>query len=257
MSRSFSQIVVKVYLNGVRRESTDDVEFHSLDLVVFMMWPVETLSELQKTVQKNMRLSEHTPMIQMAYKFFAVLPERSCRYRVFWLINDKHVRVMFASHGRILADQVMDLYVQILDTQIATPGAGPSNPELEVHGPITADLVDVVPLDEHIREIESDGEDLGDSDGGSSGLDNNDPDFRFVNRGQSIPDAGSRCNGGGSVADIGGGSDDYNLDEGIELKVGHKFCSRDAVHMAVKNYSIWRAAEYKLLESDSMKYHCV
>ncbi|MED6215787.1 hypothetical protein PIB30_001405 [Stylosanthes scabra] len=89
----------------------------------------------------------------MAYRFFAVLPDRSCRYRVFWLINDEHVRAMFASHDRILSNQVMDLYVQILDSRTTTPGAG---------------------------ETESDGEDLGDSEGGSSGSGSGDDEFSHL-----------------------------------------------------------------------------
>ncbi|MED6126631.1 hypothetical protein PIB30_080337 [Stylosanthes scabra] len=71
---------------------------------------------------------------------------------------------MFASHERILADQVMDLYVQMLDTWTATPGTGPSYP-----APMTADLVDVVPPHEHTGETESDEENSGDIEGGSSG----------------------------------------------------------------------------------------
>ncbi|MED6117069.1 hypothetical protein PIB30_106492 [Stylosanthes scabra] len=116
------QIVVRLYPNGFPKEGPDVVEFHSPDPAVFMMWPVETLGDLQKTVLRNMRLLKRTPAIQMAYIFLALLPDRSCRYRVFWLINNEHVRAMFASDGRILSDQVMDLYVQILDTLTSTPG---------------------------------------------------------------------------------------------------------------------------------------
>ncbi|MED6139937.1 hypothetical protein PIB30_088528, partial [Stylosanthes scabra] len=72
-------------------EGPDGVEFHSPDPVLLMMWPVETLSDMQKTVLRNIRLLERTPVIQMAYRFLVVLPNRSCRYRVFWLINDEHV----------------------------------------------------------------------------------------------------------------------------------------------------------------------
>ncbi|MED6175530.1 hypothetical protein PIB30_079255, partial [Stylosanthes scabra] len=84
-ARRFSEMVVRVYLNGVPREGRDGVEFYSPDEVVFMMWPVETLSDLKKTVLRNMRLSERTPIIRMAYRFLTVLADRSCHHRVFWL----------------------------------------------------------------------------------------------------------------------------------------------------------------------------
>ncbi|MED6223074.1 hypothetical protein PIB30_070485 [Stylosanthes scabra] len=55
----------------------------------------------------------------------------------------------------------------------------------------------------------------------------------------------------------GGGGDDYvNLNGGEEFRVGHHFSCREAVHMAVKNYNIRRAAEYRVLESDQYKYVC-
>ncbi|RYR15218.1 hypothetical protein Ahy_B04g071944 [Arachis hypogaea] len=48
---------------------------------------------------------------------------------------------------------------------------------------------------------------------------------------------------------------DYNLDCSVEFWVGHKFRSREAVLQGVKNYSIWRSAEYQVIESDRLKYH--
>ncbi|MED6122817.1 hypothetical protein PIB30_043497 [Stylosanthes scabra] len=49
----------------------------------------------------------------------------------------------------------------------------------------------------------------------------------------------------GSSDDIGGEGDNYDLDGGVELRVEYMFCSRDAVHIGVKNYGIRRAADYK------------
>ncbi|XP_016200088.1 uncharacterized protein LOC107641096 [Arachis ipaensis] len=48
---------------------------------------------------------------------------------------------------------------------------------------------------------------------------------------------------------------DYNLDGGVEFWVGHRFRSREAVLQGVKNYSICRSAEYRVIESDRLKYH--
>ncbi|MED6199610.1 hypothetical protein PIB30_077493 [Stylosanthes scabra] len=51
-------------------------------------------------------------------------------------------------------------------------------------------------------------------------------------------------------------ADEYNTDGGVEFRVGHRMQNRQAVLMSVKNYSIRRNAEYKVIESDRLKYHC-
>ncbi|MED6215621.1 hypothetical protein PIB30_115624, partial [Stylosanthes scabra] len=45
-------------------------------------------------------------------------------------------------------------------------------------------------------------------------------------------------------------ANEYNTDGGVEFRVGHRLRNRDAVHLAVKNYSIRRNVEYKVVESD-------
>ncbi|MED6188355.1 hypothetical protein PIB30_085155 [Stylosanthes scabra] len=49
---------------------------------------------------------------------------------------------------------------------------------------------------------------------------------------------------------------DYNTDGGAEIRVGHRMRNREAVQTAVKNYSIRRNAEYRVIGSDRIKYHC-
>nr|XP_025688814.1 uncharacterized protein LOC112790547 [Arachis hypogaea] len=51
------------------------------------------------------------------------------------------------------------------------------------------------------------------------------------------------------------GEEDYNLNGGVKFWVGHMFKYRDAVLQDVKNYSIRRSAEYRVIESDRLKYH--
>ncbi|MED6147307.1 hypothetical protein PIB30_042995 [Stylosanthes scabra] len=48
-----------------------------------------------------------------------------------------------------------------------------------------------------------------------------------------------------------GGPDDDPVDE---FEVGQEFAKKEAVILVVKTYSIRRAAEYKILESDRLKY---
>ncbi|MED6217433.1 hypothetical protein PIB30_017680 [Stylosanthes scabra] len=152
MSCRFSQIVVRVYPNGVPREGPDGVEFHSPDPFGFIMWPI-------------------------------------------------------------------------------TLGASTSNPEPEVHAPMTADPVDVVLPHEYTGETESDGEDSGDSDSVSSGSGDNEfvgttpvgtrfllpapllvPTLSTVDSHFHTLDLDAMEED--RLTDIGGGGDDYNLDRG-------------------------------------------
>ncbi|MED6114988.1 hypothetical protein PIB30_085830 [Stylosanthes scabra] len=55
---------------------------------------------------------------------------------------------------------------------------------------------------------------------------------------------------------FGGGGEYYDLDGGSEFQIGHRFSTREAVHMAVKNYNIRRASEYRVVESGPDKYVC-
>ncbi|MED6139956.1 hypothetical protein PIB30_088649 [Stylosanthes scabra] len=48
---------------------------------------------------------------------------------------------------------------------------------------------------------------------------------------------------------------EYNMDGGVEFMVGHRMRNRDAVLMAVKNYSIRRNAEYKGGPKDRVAAH--
>ncbi|MED6167524.1 hypothetical protein PIB30_003496 [Stylosanthes scabra] len=242
--------MVRVYLHVVSRVGPNGVEFHAPGPVVLMMWPVETLSDLKKTVLRNMRLPKRTLIIRVTYRFFVLLPDISCRYKVFWLSNDKHVQAMFARHGRILADQLMDLCVQILDTWTAMPGSGPSNPAPKVEAPMTANSLDVVPPDEHIGETKSVGEDPGDTEGGRSGSGNNEfvsttpvgtrflllaplpvPDLSTVDSNYHTLDLDAMEDD--RMTDTGGGGDNYNLDGGrvtSRTQGGEKVCQAARVH---------------------------
>ncbi|MED6142850.1 hypothetical protein PIB30_001049 [Stylosanthes scabra] len=106
MARRYSEIVIRVYPNGTLKKGPDVVEFHSPDQVVFMMWLVETLSDLHKTFLKNIRLPERTHH-QDGLQISCCAPRQIMSLQVFWLINDEHVQTMFKSHERILTDQVM------------------------------------------------------------------------------------------------------------------------------------------------------
>ena len=51
------------------------------------------------------------------------------------------------------------------------------------------------------------------------------------------------------------GGDILGLPGENELHVGQQFPNKEAVLFAIKNYSIRRSVEYKVLELDHIKYH--
>ena len=54
---------------------------------------------------------------------------------------------------------------------------------------------------------------------------------------------------------IGGGGEFPSLTGENELQVGQQFRDKEAILFVIKNYSIRRSVEYKVLESDHIKYH--
>ncbi|MED6114400.1 hypothetical protein PIB30_079875 [Stylosanthes scabra] len=144
---------------------------------------------------------------------------------------------MFASYERILSDQVMHLYVQLLETRTTTPRAGPSHSGLAGDTPMAADPVDVPP-EQTGEESESGEEDAGDTDGGSSGTSEDKyvletpVGTRFLLPAQLlVPDISTMDSHFHTLyfdaieeersVDIGGRDDDYNLDGGLELRFRH------------------------------------
>ncbi|MED6156662.1 hypothetical protein PIB30_016399 [Stylosanthes scabra] len=81
--------------------------------------------------------------------------------KVFLISNDEHIQAMFASHRRILSDQVMHLYVQLLETQTTIPGAGLSHSGHARDTPIA----DPASSEQAEGGSESSREDAGDIDG--------------------------------------------------------------------------------------------
>ncbi|RYR39131.1 hypothetical protein Ahy_A09g044580 [Arachis hypogaea] len=124
---------------------------------------------------------------------------------------------MFDIHGRIMAEQVMDLSAED-DSPFAPP-------LIHVAMPVE---------DMEVGKEDSDEEYVVDSKDNDSSKDDDDEEF--------VPETPAEAAY-------------YNLDDGVEFRVGHRFKCRDAVMQGVKNYSIRRSAEYRVVESDQLEYH--
>ncbi|MED6223814.1 hypothetical protein PIB30_077830 [Stylosanthes scabra] len=234
-----SEIVVTVYPNGGPREGLDGVEFHSPDQVVFMMWLIENArgSEEDDT-------EEHAPTRANTHHYDG-LQISCCDARQVMLLQGflaqqrRAFQAMFASHRRILSDQMMQLYIQLLETRTTTPRLGASHSEPVGDPQMLADPVDDVPLEQIREECEFGEEDPGDTDGGSSGssedefvsetpigtwfllpaplpvldISSMDSHFHTLNLDATEEEW---------LTYIGDGDDKYDLDSGIELRSANR-----------------------------------
>ncbi|RYR66352.1 hypothetical protein Ahy_A03g012338 [Arachis hypogaea] len=169
---------------------------------------------------------------------------------------------MFDIHGRIMVEQVMELFAEV-----GHSGGGPSiqSTYVQDNRPLTPPPIHVaVPVDEAEESEEESDEDYV-ADSGDSG--SSDSGMRMKT---SVPTAArhvlppplpiptlSEVPSHYHSLDLDAmhertpflnmGEEDCNLDGSVE--------SREAVLQSVKNYSIRRSAEYRVIESDRLKCH--
>ncbi|MED6169718.1 hypothetical protein PIB30_023927 [Stylosanthes scabra] len=204
------------------------------------MQPANTLEELKSVILRNIGVVGSMLVRRVAYWLLNLFPSNQFKFKIFWVDSDAHVRGSTSSSlggtGAIIAAPI----------QIATPEVG---------------------------DDDSDEDFIGNTDESSESSDGSE----FVPESQArqgfllptpspIPDSSSV----GShfhtlnlddmveepMEEFGEGGEDYDLDGGSKFRVGHLFSTREAVHMAVKNYNIRRASEYRVVESDPYKYVC-
>ncbi|RYR51905.1 hypothetical protein Ahy_A06g026855 isoform B [Arachis hypogaea] len=256
------------------RNGDNGMTFECQDPILFRTQHVETLSDLKSLILSKFGGTQARKIESVAYRLLAPMENGVFRFRLFRLHGDEHVRLMFDIHGRIMCEQVMEL-----SAEVGHSGSGSSAKDTYVQDdrPLAPPPIHVtIPENEaEESEEESDEEyvvDSGDSkssDGGDkdefvpetpagavprhvlppphpilalsavpSHYHSLDPDAMY----ERIP-----------VSDTCGV--DYNLDDGVEFRIGHRFKSREAVLQGVKNYSIRRSTEYQVIESDQLKYH--
>ncbi|RYR13385.1 hypothetical protein Ahy_B04g070409 isoform A [Arachis hypogaea] len=222
MSSSNSFLVVNVYPNCRIRNNDNDVTFEYENPILLRTWPVSSLAELKSLILGSVGGSGRKEIGRVGYRLLALMENRVFRFRLFWLHGDEHVRLMFDIYGRIVAEQVMEL-----STEVGDVGGG--------GGSGSSDFIqDDPPLAPPPIHVASPVEDM-EVDGHYSTLDLN---------------AMHEKNPLGNTSE-----EDYNLDSGVDFRVGHRIKSRDAVVQGVKNYSIRRSVEYRVVESDRLKYH--
>ncbi|RYR66733.1 hypothetical protein Ahy_A03g012798 isoform A [Arachis hypogaea] len=233
------------------RNGDNGVIFESQDPILFRTQRVETLSDLKSLILSKLWGTQASKIGRVAYRLLAPIENGVFRFRLFRLHGDEHVRLMFDIHGRIMSEQ---------DNRPLAPPP--------IH-------ITILENEAEEGEEESDEDYVADS-GDSESSDDNDED-EFVP--ETPAGAVSRhvlppphpipvlsvvpshyhsldldaMHERISVSDTCGV--DCNLDSGVEFRVGHRFRSREAVLQGLKNYSICRSAEFRVIECDRLKYH--
>ncbi|MED6217417.1 hypothetical protein PIB30_017477 [Stylosanthes scabra] len=174
-----------------------------------------------------MQSTGRVPTSQVGNRFLSLQHNMGHGWMLVWLLNDEHVRVTFECHRRLMEETIMELLVVVTEaggSSIRQPSEPPGPP---VHA---TPLCIAEPAGE-VAELEL----------GSSEISRRQLDLDAMRISDPLQ---------------AGLADYYNTDGGVEFRVGHWLRNQEAVHMAVKNYNVRRNAEYRVVESDRIKYHC-
>ncbi|MED6211062.1 hypothetical protein PIB30_069949 [Stylosanthes scabra] len=260
-------VVVTLYPNGEMGRDADGIWFRSVSPVVFQMQPVNTLEELKGVILRNMGAAGAMLVRRVAYRLLNLFPPNQFKFKIFWVDSDAHVRGMFELHRRYGSREVMELLTEMETANV--DAAGPSSSSRGGPGAIIAAPIRMATPES--SDDDSDEDFVGNTDESSESSDGSE----FVPESQArqgfllpapspIPDLSSVGSHFHTLnldemtevrrEGFGGGGEDYDLDGGAEFQIGHRFSTREAVHMAIKNYNIRRASEYRVVESDPYKY---
>ncbi|MED6161138.1 hypothetical protein PIB30_057887 [Stylosanthes scabra] len=219
---------------------------------------VDTLVELKQLILSHLGSACSRKTDHPAYRFQAITADNRLEYRPSWISKDNHVWMMFEVYKRVMDGKVMEFFAEVRHVG--------SSSRFRPPGPFA--LEDVVMRDYNSGE-DSDYEE-------ESPCHSTEEDEEVPNTPTGcprlvlptplpIPDlAQVPCFIQQLNIDTRHVEDptmeavdvEYHTNGGVEFMVGHRMRNREAVLMTVKNYSIRRNAEYKVVESDRLKYHC-
>ncbi|RYR67393.1 hypothetical protein Ahy_A03g013730 isoform B [Arachis hypogaea] len=239
-------VVVCMYLNCRMRNSVNEVIFECENPSLLCTRRVSLLSELKSLILSNLGGLGRKEIGRVGNKLLAPLDNGVFQFCLFRLQGDKHLQLIFDIHGRIMVEQVMELSAKVGDV-----GGGGS-----VHSTFVQD--DDPPLTPPPIHVASPVEDMdvGDEESDEEYIaDSSDSDFSEDDEGEDHYHTLDLDVMHEKYPFFNTGKEDYNQDGGVKFGVGHRFKSRDAVMQGMKNYSIRRSVEYRMVESDRLKYH--
>ncbi|XP_052113090.1 uncharacterized protein LOC127744784 [Arachis duranensis] len=178
MSCSSGYLVVCVYSNCLIRNGDNEVVFECENLVLLRTQRVASLSKLKSLILRNVADSGRKEVERVVYRLLVPMENRIFRFRLFWLYDDEHVRLMFDIHDRIMAEQVIELSAEVGD--VGSSGSGQSD-FVQDDSPLTSSPIHVAsPLDG--MDIDGDGSHkdyIADSNDINSSQDDDEEEFVF------------------------------------------------------------------------------
>ncbi|RYR54030.1 hypothetical protein Ahy_A06g029278 [Arachis hypogaea] len=200
---------------------------------------------------------------RVAYRFLYALSSGGFINRLFWIEGDQHVRLMFDVHARLMLQH----YASVRDV-IVSGGSSSSSPQV---APLDARPIHYAQPHDSAEEDNNEGDSYyvvqqdffldeyvpkTSTDGGARFLL---PLPLPISQLSKVPSHYHTLSLDAMQLDDpfnAGQGEDYNTNGGLKFQIGHRFRNRDAIPMAVKNYSIRRNMEYRILELDRLKYRC-
>ncbi|MED6148430.1 hypothetical protein PIB30_053104 [Stylosanthes scabra] len=224
-------------------------------------WDLPIPSYVESLILSHLGADGPREIKRLAYWFQSVTPDDRLEYCPSWLSEDRHVWIMFKVHRRIMKDKFMEFFAEMHHVG----GSG----EFRLYQvPAEPVPINIFPLD-YNSDTDSDYEDQ--SSGNSTEEDELVPNTPTLDGQRLVLPAPKPIPDLADVSSIFQQMDidvrhvedptmesiavEYNTDRGVKFIVGHRMPNRKAVLTAVKNYSIQRNAEYKVVESDRSKYH--
>ncbi|MED6218127.1 hypothetical protein PIB30_024007 [Stylosanthes scabra] len=248
-----------VYVNGSIIQGENGAYFYSDASLMFQNNRVSTLYELKQVILSHLGADGSREIRRLSYRFQAVTPDDRLEYCPSWLSEDRHVWITFEVHRRIMQDRFMEFLAEVRHV-------GRSSGFCAYQLPADPVPINVVPPDYNSDE-DSDYDD--ESSGHSTDEDELVPNTPAAGGPRLVLPAPKPIPALTDVLSFSQQLDidvrhvedptmesiavEYNTDGGVEFIVGHRMPNRKAVLTTVKNYSIRRNAEYKIIESDRLK----
>ncbi|MED6188294.1 hypothetical protein PIB30_084607 [Stylosanthes scabra] len=234
-------LVIRLHQNVVAHKRQDEVWFQSDSSVVFQHADINTIVELQAVFLYQLG-GGFMEIRKVGYRYLQRQPDGRFQHLLVWLFNDEHIRVTFRCHRRLMPQHVMDFLVEVGRIPVAAtpvwiadpPGKPKRRWVIQSQKRMIPTMLRALHHPRTRRKV-----------------------VRAVRRPVQLAVPQLDLDEGASSDPLNAGiGNDYNTDGGEEIRVGHWMRNRQAVQTAVKNYSIRRNAEYRVIESDIIKYHC-
>ncbi|XP_016171926.1 uncharacterized protein LOC107614208 [Arachis ipaensis] len=277
MASEEESFLVLVHCSGkIKRRKKYGVKFTNKEPLSVFISSSSTLSDVKNSILQKLGVFGSKWVKKLFYKILIAIVSTGVKYNTFVLAADEDIRVLFHCVRSFPEVKIHELYAKL---EVGVDSSGASAPVIArlpraVASPSFAanldrtEAVGSVPLENPgvwqqafevdtgggmihdvqgfgepdrvenaMRDDDSDHEPHGPS---SSGTQQYPPHFSTLN----LEALGQQADGG---ATIGGSS--------TKFQIRQSFQNKDEAVLSVKDYSIRRGVEYKVLESDHLKYH--